>query len=156
VARRLRSDVKSAANMRVKMNLNGSGDRGVNNQSQSVLGLGAFSERYRATYDALWAALGDDWIADRQRCVIVEPATSHTLTIEAETPYRLQVCYHGAEAEDPCWSVELTREGPDGWGGYEVCGVISDTGHSTEALNGRLLQFHELVAAGAASILRAH
>jgi len=102
-----------------------------------------------ATYDALWNALGDEWFEGRRKCIITETATGSALSLEQETNYKLKVTQGGAR-----WSVELTHEGPDGFGGYDVQNVTSATGHTAAALNERLLAFHRAVVSSEASVLR--
>lgn len=104
---------------------------------------------YEATDDALWLALGDRWFDGHRQCVIRECGERQSLLIEKLTPYSLQVRAAGAE-----WSVELTREGTDGWGGYDVGNVTSQTGHSVDALNAHLQAFHGLVTEGKAAVQR--
>ena len=111
------------------------------------------SRTYDATYAVVWKALGDGWLEGHRECRLIERRTGHTLSVEAQTAYRLRVQHDGGESR-ACWRIELTEEDADGFGGYEVCGVASDTGHSTEALNERLTAFRDLVADGKASVLR--
>ncbi len=116
--------------------------------------IGAAVERYGATHEALWAALGSDWLEGKQFCRFEECSTGRRLTVEERTPYSLQVHYSNAGTEEASWSVELTHEDADGWGGYEVCAVASPTGHSARVLDGCLLAFRRLVDQGGASVLR--
>jgi hypothetical protein len=99
---------------------------------------GAANE-HDAIYEALWGVIGDLWFDGRRRCVIEERGGSQGLLIQQMAPYSLRVNYVGAEAADTAWSVELTREDANGWGGYEVCAVTSETGHSIDALKNCLL-----------------
>ncbi len=117
-------------------------------------------DKYHPTTEALWKALGFDWLEARRQCVILERDTGRTLIIETEDPetaYDLRVRYHGRGngAEHARWSVEMERPDADGFGGgADVQHVTSDTGHSAEALNDHLWAFHRLAVEGKASILR--
>jgi hypothetical protein len=137
------------------MQLNGSGDRGIGNGlAVAALGLEASIESYGATYDALWGALGDYGFAFQRRCTLQECGGRQSLTVYEATPYSLRVHYQGAEAGEARWSVKLTQEDATGWGGYEVCGVASETGHTADFLNDRLWAFRKLVSQGSASVVR--
>ena len=133
------------------MQLNSRGEGASNERALGVAGIDAAVGGCGATYDALWLTLGDRWFDGRRQCVIRERGERQSLSIEQVTPYGLLVHCDGAETGQARWSVELTREDADGWGGYDVGRVTSQTGHSVDALNGHLRVFCRLMSEGAAA-----
>jgi hypothetical protein len=120
-----------------------------NKHPATVMSGDTAASDYDATYDALWGVIGDLWFRGRRRRVIEERGRRQRLSVEQVTPYSLQVHYTGAEMAEAAWSIELTREGADGWGGYEVCSVTSQTGDTVDELNERLLAACRLPCTGA-------
>src|ERR1700733_4859659 len=84
--------------------------------------------------------------SEARRCAKPNPLRGHAVP--------LRVCYRGAEGTEARLSIELTREDATGWGGYQVCGVASDTGHDADTLNEMLRTFRRLAIEGAAAVLR--